>query len=411
MKRVLMVAFHFPPLAGSSGIQRTLRFVQQLPDHGWQPLVVTAHPRAYERTSMDLLAEVPEGTVVRRAQALDTARHLALGGRYLAALARPDRWMSWKWDAVRQGLDLVRTHRPDVLWTTYPLATSHAIGLALHQRTGLPWVADFRDPMAQDGYPSDPKVWAAFQRIEAATAVHACACCFTTPSAARTYRERYAARADRMLVLENGYDEPTFARAEASLQDRAPLNPGCLTLLHSGIVYPSERDPAQLIEALGRLRQRGIDGSRLRIRFRAAMADDLLRSLAAKHGVEDMVEPLPPVPYADALAEMLRADALLVMQASNCNEQVPAKVYEYMRAGRPIVTLTDPAGDTWGVLRGAGLSTVARLDSAEEITALLDGLLLRGFQGCLADRTATAAASRSARTAELAALLNRVGKP
>lgn len=411
MKRVLMVAFHFPPLAGSSGIQRTLRFVQQLPQHGWQPLVVTAHPRAYERTSTDMLGEIPEGTVVRRAQALDTARHLSLRGRYLAALARPDRWMTWKWDAIRQGLDLVRTYRPDVLWTTYPLATSHAIGLVLHQRTGLPWVADFRDPMAQEGYPSDPQVWAAFKRIESETAARASACCFTTPSAARTYRERYAARADRMLVLENGYDESTFARAEASLQDRTPLNPGCLTLLHSGIVYPSERDPTQLIEALGRLRLRGIDGSRLRIRFRAAMADDLLRTLAAKHGVEDIVELLPPIPYADALAEMLRADALLVMQASNCNEQVPAKVYEYLRAGRPIVTLTDPAGDTWGVLRGAGLSTVARLDSAEEIAAVLDGLLLRGFQGCLADREATAAASRSARTAELAALLNRVGKP
>ena len=40
MKRVLMVAYHFPPLAGSSGIQRTLRFVQHLPALGWQPLVL-----------------------------------------------------------------------------------------------------------------------------------------------------------------------------------------------------------------------------------------------------------------------------------------------------------------------------------------------------------------------------------
>ena len=75
-----MVAYHFPPLAGSSGIQRTLRFVQHLPALGWQPLVLTASPNAYERTSDDLLAEVPAGTVVRRAFALDTARHLQIGG-------------------------------------------------------------------------------------------------------------------------------------------------------------------------------------------------------------------------------------------------------------------------------------------------------------------------------------------
>lgn len=80
MKRILMIAYHFPPLAGSSGIQRTLRFVQHLPSFGWQPLVITASPRAYERTSDDLVPEVPSDPMVHRAFALDTARHLSLGG-------------------------------------------------------------------------------------------------------------------------------------------------------------------------------------------------------------------------------------------------------------------------------------------------------------------------------------------
>jgi hypothetical protein len=81
MKRVLMIAYHFPPLAGSSGIQRSLRFVQQLPQFGWQPLVLTAHERAYEHVSDDLLEQIPSGTVVRRAFALDAARHLGWRGR------------------------------------------------------------------------------------------------------------------------------------------------------------------------------------------------------------------------------------------------------------------------------------------------------------------------------------------
>ncbi|OYV01455.1 MAG: glycosyltransferase [Burkholderiales bacterium PBB5] len=398
MKRVLMVAFHFPPLAGSSGIQRTLRFVQQLPQLGWQPLVLSAHPRAYERTGTDLLAEVPDGTVVRRAQAL----------RYVAALARPDRWMSWQWDAVRQGLALVRQYKPDVLWTTYPIATAHAIGRALHQRTGLPWVADFRDPMAQDGYPEDPQVWAAYKRIESAAAQNASACCFTTPSAARTYRQRYADRADRMVVLENGYDEGTFSRAEATLTDRSPLTPGCLTLLHSGIVYPAERDPRPLFEALGTLRQhQPALAARLRLRFRAAVSEDLLHALCAQHGVQDLVEILPPVPYAQALAEMLRADGLLVMQASNCNEQVPAKVYEYLRARRPIVALTDAAGDTWNVLQRAGIGPVAALDDAAAIAALLADFAQQRRLGWLPQDDAVAGASRLARSAALAQVLDQ----
>ena len=93
MKRLLMIAYHFPPLAGSSGIQLTLKFVQHLPKFGWEPLVLSADPRAYERTSDDLMAEIPDSIVVRRAFALDTARHLSIAGRYIAAMARPDRWV------------------------------------------------------------------------------------------------------------------------------------------------------------------------------------------------------------------------------------------------------------------------------------------------------------------------------
>src|SRR5262245_14173538 len=103
MKRVLMIAYHFPPLAGSSGIQRTLRFVQHLPSFGWDPCVLTAAPLAYERTSNDLLSDVPPNVPLKRAFALDTARHLSIGGRYPGFLALPDRWMTWRFDAVRQG--------------------------------------------------------------------------------------------------------------------------------------------------------------------------------------------------------------------------------------------------------------------------------------------------------------------
>ena len=147
MPRVLMIAYHFPPLAGSSGIQRTLRFVQQLPRHDWQAAVLSTRALAYERSDADLDAEIPRGTVVARAWALDSARHLAVAGRHIGATARPDRWVSWKFDGVRHGLRLIRELRPAVLWSTFPIATAHLIAAALQRRTGLPWIADFRDPM------------------------------------------------------------------------------------------------------------------------------------------------------------------------------------------------------------------------------------------------------------------------
>jgi len=404
-----MIAYHFPPLQGSSGIQRTLRFAQHLPRFGWQPLVLTADPRAYERTSEDLNADVPAGTVVRRAFALDTARHLSIAGRYVGAMARPDRWVSWRFDAVRVGLQMIRQFKPRAIWSTYPIATAHLIGAALHRKTGLPWIADFRDPMAQDGYPADPLTHAQYVDIEREVLHHAQRSMFTTPGAARNYARRYPAAAERIMVLENGYDEESFAAAESGAGDRSPLNPGCFTLLHSGIVYPSERDPTQLMQALRQLAGSGaLRPGQLKIRFRASAHDGLLKNLAEQHGVSDFVELMPPVGYREALAEMLRADALLVMQASNCNAQVPAKVYEYLRSRRPIVTLTDPAGDTAEVLRRSGVTTSARLDDADEISRLLHALPGGSAEGLLATPAAVQAASRAGRTAVLAGELDRL---
>ena len=235
LKRVLMIAYHFPPLAGSSGIQRTLRFAQHLPSLGWQPLVLSVSPLAYEKTSDDLLADVPAGTVVRRAFALDTARQLQVAGRYMGWMARPDRWISWRFDGVRQGLKLVQEFAPEAIWSTYPIPTAHVIASILHRKTGIPWIADFRDPMAQDGYPADPRTRQSYLAIEADVASQARYCVFTTPGAARDYQQRYPAARERMVVIENGYDEESFeaaAKNPAAVAGAAGAGPRPLVMLH-----------------------------------------------------------------------------------------------------------------------------------------------------------------------------------
>lgn len=412
MKRILMVAFHFPPAAASSGIQRTLRFVQNLPSLGWEPVVLTAHPRAHESTNQALLADVPASVRVVRTFALDTARQLAICGRYPGFLARPDRWQSWRFAAVAAGLTLLRRERFDALWSTYPIATAHRIAAALHARSALPWIADFRDPMAQHGYPSDPRTWASFKAIEQHAITHAAHSVFTTAGAAALYRERYpAVSTQRIVVVENGYDEQTFGAAETVTGTPEPLLPGRLTLLHSGVVYPSERDPTQFVQALARLKASGTIGeSSFRMRFRASEHDALIAELARSAGVTDLIELVPAMPYQEALREMLRADALVVMQASNCNAQVPAKLYEYMRARRPILALTDPSGDTAKVVLRSGVRAVAPLDSADAMAQMIRHFVTDpgSRPGWIATGDAVRRASRRARAVELAALLDGV---
>jgi glycosyltransferase involved in cell wall biosynthesis len=409
VKRLLMIAFHFPPLSISSGIHRTLSFARHLREAGWEPIVLTAAPRAYEDINVISVNPPPKDVIIERAFALDTARHLAVFGRYPAALARPDRWASWWFGAVPAGMRLVRQYRPAAIWSTYPIATAHTIGATLSRFSRLPWIADFRDPMAQDGYPSDPKTWASFKRIEERALRTSAYAVFVTTGAARMYAKRYPdVPADRFRVIENGYDEEAFREAEAKDTQHRPLNPGCITLLHSGIVYPSERDPRGLFEALRRLNRKGaINPGCLRVRFRGARHDRVLLDLAKASGVSEYLELLPPTPYPEALAEMLRADGLVVMQASNCNDQVPAKLYEYARAGRPILGLTDPKGDTARAMRALGIEDIAPLDSADAIEQALPPFVeaVRSSAARLPDQNAVRKTSRRGRAEKLLELL------
>jgi hypothetical protein len=270
VKRVLMVAYHFPPMNVSSGIQRTLRFAQYLPEFNWEPLVLTAHSRAYPGTSQASLAELPPHLHVRRAFALDAAKHFSLRGRYPGFLGVPDRWWSWWLGAVPAGLALIRKLKPDVLWSTYPIATAHLIGYTLHRLTGIRWVADFRDPMAQSDYPVNPLEHRAFEWIEYQTLKHAERAVFTAPGALRLYAERYPdIPPSRLTIIENGYDESAFAGAEqAPRPGRA--GSGLLVLVHSGTIYASERDPRPFFSALSELRRSGsIKPGELRVVLRA----------------------------------------------------------------------------------------------------------------------------------------------
>lgn len=411
VKRVLMVAYHFPPLNVSSGIQRTLRFAQYLPEFNWEPVVLTAHPRAYPGISHASLAEVPPHLHVRRAFALDAAKHLSLRGAYPRWLALPDRWLSWWLGAVPAGLALIWKLKPDVIWSTFPIATAHLIGYTLHRLTGIRWVADFRDPMAEPGDPAKLLQHGAFEWIEQQTLKHCERAVFAAPGALRLYAERYPdIPQSRLTLIENGYDESAFAAAEQA-GNLGRSGSGPLVLVHSGTIYPSARDPRLFFGALSELhRNGGIKPGTLRIVLRATGSDDYLRGLLARYGIDGIVTLEPAVAYRVALAEMLAADGLLLFQAANCNYQVPAKLYEYLRARRPILALTDPAGDTAAVLRDVGIDTIAPLDSQQAISRLLVRFLdlLRQQRAPVAGEAKVAAASRRSRTIELARVLDAV---
>lgn len=410
-KRALLIAFHFPPQAASSGIQRTLSFSRNLGRHGWEPLVLSAHPRAYTHQNPSQLASVPASLEVRRVFALDTKIHLGIAGRYPELLALPDRWISWCLGAIPAGLSLVRSHRPQVIWSTFPIATAHLIGLVLQRLTGLPWVADFRDPMIQPTYPESRLQRKCYHWIERHTIARCTAAVFTTHGAHASYRERYPEYAAKFTVIENGYDEDGFAQPAP-----LPARPGRrrITLVHSGALYQSGRDPSAFLAALALLKQSGeASAASLRIVLRAPDDVEAVGAMVRSHGVEDIVEVLPPVPYREALAEMLDADGLMIFQGTPFNTQIPAKIYEYFRARKPILGLVDTGGETARVLRAAGFHALADMDHSEAIAPVLARFVEAVANGSahVASEELVAASSRTHRAGQLAHVLDQAVLP
>jgi glycosyltransferase involved in cell wall biosynthesis len=410
VNRVLIIAYHFPPVAGSSGVLRALKLARYLPENGWQPTVLTVNPRAYERTDSSQLAEIPRDVRVLRTFALDTQRHLSIKGRYLRRMALPDRWASWIPSGVLAGLRAIRRERIDAIYSTFPIPSAIAIGRILHSLTGKPWIVDLRDSMTEDDYPPDPGTRAALRRLEARSLRDSSRILFTAASTIAMYRKRYPSLpADKCVLVPNGYDEEDFQDLPASTAVASASRQ--LRLIHLGLLYPSERDPRPFFRAIARLKSEGkISAANLRIDLRASGNEDLYTEMLAEFGVADITHLLPPLPYREALRDAAQADALLIFQAANCDHQIPAKSFEYLRLRRPILALTSTTGDTAALLNSTGGATILDIANEESIHQGLPGFLDSIAHGrhALADESTVQKFSRRSQARTVAQCLSQV---
>lgn len=383
-KKALLVAFHFPPIKASSGLERTLALTRYLPGQGWEPLVLTASPRAYPAVSDERMDQIPAQTVVRRSFALDATRHFSIGGRYPRWFELPDRWQTWMLGAIPAGLAMIRQHRPQVIWSTYPTVSAHWIGYALHRLSGIPWVADFRDPMVEQDVrsgaltPAWPALRHARLAIERRAAEHADALSFCTQGALNICAQRYPiVNTARWRVISNGFDESAFKAAQMSRQvSRSPDE--AIVLVHSGTIYPTpDRDPSHFFRALRRVLERRRLGARtIKVVLRASGVESYYRDLLNSLNLSDHVSFAPAIPYEAALQEMQAADGLIIFQGYTSNPAIPAKLYEYFRARRPILALADSAGETARLMRDESVGEIASLEDEDQIAQVLSKFLL-----------------------------------
>jgi glycosyltransferase involved in cell wall biosynthesis len=372
-RRVLMLAYFFPPLGGA-GVQRTAKFVKYLPQSGWEPTVITTRSRWYPARDPSLAADIPRSVKVISARELATARKLAVSTGFVPVVSRaltwPDEMSGWIPFAMRAALREIKRNRPDVLFTTSAPYSAHLIGLMLHRRTGIPWIADFRDEWVSNPETAlPPAPLDALSRAAERAVVREADRVIVTSDAAVIADDLAAGK---RITITNGVDPADFELATDS--ERADR----FRVAFVGTLY-GERNCKPVLDALKRLAERG-DLDADRAEFRVVGNSWLWEPPDA--GRVPIVE-TGYLPHERAIAEMLQA-SVLVVHLPSVGRGIPGKLFEYLASGRPVLCVTQPQNPAAEIVRELNAGYAVSPEDPEAIEAAL-GDAWRRWQNGSAD--------------------------
>jgi len=379
-RQALMISFAFPP-TGGPGVQRSAKFAKYLPEVGWRPIVWCADPIATLPRDHSLREELPDEVAVHThphtaADATPTGpahrwkRWLRRTRRAKAITPECDRhldeFIAWARSSVEPALTVCRTGGVRVLYSTFSPASNHCLALELKLRTGLPWVADFRDLWTDDyRYVAASHARAAAdRRLQRHILQTADAVIGVTPRQTRILAGHVPLEREKFVTITNGYDPDDFGRAE-----RLDAPRDVFVLAHVGRLDRYRSHPA-LFGGLSRFLDEVPEAlSKFRFDVVGHLGSDAAWQLQAR---EIALSHTGYVGHAEAVSAMQRADALLlaVPTGPNADSVIPAKLFEYLAAGRPILVVGPRGGECERIVLETASGVSAGFDEVEIAGAL-----------------------------------------
>lgn len=412
-RKVLMIAFIFPPLGGS-GVQRTAKFVKYLPRCGWLPVVVCADDPDIFQTGLDhtLAAELPpEATIIRTRflSPLGLRRWLqgvlritprTPTGNGSATMTEPsdpsmprrgsgalrnvfgvvsralspfefppvDAGLYWALSIIPLCWRLIRKEQADLIYTTSFPYSDHVVGLILKAVTRRPWVADFRDPWTQNVVATNY----GWRRrcdgfVEQLILRYADRVIGVTPTQTAGLRSLAPRRdASHFITITNGFDREDFEQSANLKPEPVPDASDTVTIAHIGMVYGGTAMP--LLKALSSL---GAAAEHIRVLFVGGLAPEEVRWLA-DNPMPHRLEVIGRVPHEQAIAYMRSASVVLLLLGDQQERAgwLPGKLFEYLACGTPILCI-GPEGEASSIIRATGTGCVL---PASSVPAIADAL-------------------------------------
>ncbi len=389
-RKILLVSYYFPPLGGV-GTYRALKLARFLPGLGWDVHVLTPKYAHYYCIDNTLVDQVPAGVEVHRTESLDPFR---LFGRLRGRKSRdtldgtrsdplfgkitraakglntwlfvPDNKIGWLRFAAREGARVVREENIDLVYTINVPQTCHLIGRDIKRATGVPWVADFRDAwMANpDLRPPTPIHRAISGRLERSVLAEADRVVAVNDTIRDLLRYSGDLPDGKALTIHNGFDPDDFRDLPRKKFDR-------FTMVFIG-TFHKRTDPRLLLRPYAAaLRSGRIGKGKSRIVIVGGQAERTAKAVR-ELGLDEDVELTGFLAHRDSLEWMASADLLLQVIATGPGSEqiVSGKLYEYMAAGRPVLSI-GPPGEARKMVEELHLGHVADVDDSGGVEGAL----------------------------------------
>lgn len=394
MKRVLLISPYFAPMA-VIGAKRAINLSRHLPAEGWQPVIFCSAPRR-ERVDPALSALVGEEAIVspsyrrpRSTPQLSSDRPSNMLRDAIKSPPRPsiferltgwspqylspfDRELTEVRHATREGIRLAKAHQVDAIAVSVDPWSALITARAISDTLDLPLVLDFRDPWTLHSGKSKlrPPPTLAFMRwYERRLFRRADRVILNTESCERAYRARdgHLWPADRVTYIRNAFDPSMFGEWAPP----RPLKGRPFELTYFGQFRKFVR-PDALFQGLALLIQRrALTPAELRLVIISPL-DGYARAAMTRCQLEPFIDSRPSVSFVKSFEVLQQADALALVDGG-CPLVIAGKLYDYLCAGRPILSVAESLEVNHMILEsGAGL--VASASDPEEVATQLGAL-------------------------------------
>ena len=371
MKKVLIVTYYWPP-AGGAGVQRVLKFVKYLPQFGWEPIILTVEKPDSPVEDTSLLKDITEGTRVYKTKSLEPFElykkfigkeksskipsDVLVSKKNLSTKDKisnwirlnvfiPDAKIGWKHYAVNKGLEIIEAENIDLIFTTSPPHTVQLIGRSLANKSGLKWIADFRDPwMEMIHYQANNRSKLAVSlesKIEKSILRNADRIITVSNEIKKLFNSK--TENIKVEVIPNGYDE-----TDVNIDFTPPVKSD-FVISYTGIISET-KIPFALLRAVKKLKEEGF--ANIKIIFAGKVPDEFNDAILSLK-LEKNYQFKGYLSHRESVQLLLESDILLLIIDDIPNNKgiLTGKLFEYLGTKRPIFAIGPVDGDANEVIK------------------------------------------------------------